>query len=102
MFRNCRLKIGHTSEKKRHALPEKIQEAVELYFVGEDTDIPKPTPLETLAQRPDYEGGVWMTVDIDLSRIRPKAMRLNITLTQPCVETLSWRLKAVCYASHAV
>lgn len=60
-------------------LPEKIQEAVELYFEGEDVEIPKPTPLETLAQQPAYEDGVWMMVDIDLSRIRPKAMRLNIT-----------------------
>ncbi|NEX20226.1 hypothetical protein G3480_07850, partial [Thiorhodococcus mannitoliphagus] len=50
------------------ALPGAIQEAVELYFEGEDMEIPAPTPLETLAVAPEYTGGVWLLVDIVTSR----------------------------------
>lgn len=56
-------------------LPARIQEAVEIYFDGEDVDIPRPTPLEDLAHDPRYQdGGIWMLVDIDLSRARPREM----------------------------
>lgn len=55
-------------------LPRMIQEAVEVYFEGEDLEIPEPTPLEELAKRPEYEGGAWMMVDIDRSRVRPRAV----------------------------
>lgn len=75
-------------------LPAKIQESVELYFEGEDMDIPEPTPLEILARRPDYQDGVWMMVDIDLSQIRPKAVRVNITLTQPLARRIDAYAKA--------
>lgn len=75
-------------------LPAKIQEAVELYFEGEDLEIPRPTPLEELARRPEYEGGVWVMTDIDLSRVRPKAVRLNVTLAQPLVRRIDAYAKA--------
>lgn len=75
-------------------LPAKIQEAVELYFEGEDIDIPEPTPLETLVQQPRYEGGVWLMIDIDLSKIRQKAVRLNITLAQPLARRIDAYAKA--------
>ena len=62
-------------------LPTQIQEAVELDFEGETIDIPKPTLLETLTQDPRYQdGGVWMLVDIDVSRIRPNLVKVNISL----------------------
>lgn len=69
-------------------LPEKVQEAVELYFEGEDLEIPPPTALEVVARDPQYQDGVWVMVDIDLSRIRPKAVRLNISLPQPLVRRI--------------
>lgn len=78
------------------ALPGAIQEAVELYFEGETQEIPAPTPLERLAHDPEYEGGVWLLVDIDLARVRPKAMRLNISLP----ETLVRRIDAHARARH--
>lgn len=68
--------------------PAAIQEAVELYFEGEDMEIPPPTPLEALANRPEYEGGIWMLVDLDLARIRPKAVRINISLPEPLVKRI--------------
>lgn len=62
-------------------LPTQVQEAVELYFEGETIDIPKPTPLETLTQDPRYQDdGIWMLVDIDVSRIRPKSVKVKVSL----------------------
>ncbi|MGB7986618.1 MAG: type II toxin-antitoxin system HicB family antitoxin [Terracidiphilus sp.] len=56
------------------------QEAVECHLSGESLPIPAPTPLEKLASKSDYEGGVWMLVDIDVSRIDPAPKRVNISL----------------------
>ena len=69
-------------------LPEAIQEAAEVYFEGEDMSVPPPTPLERLAENPDYQGGVWMLVDIDLGRVRPKAVRVNVSLPESLVRRI--------------
>jgi len=63
-------------------LPRMIQEAAEVYFEGEDIPVPAPTPLGKLATNPDYQGGVWLLVDIDLSRLKVKAKRVNITMSE--------------------
>jgi predicted RNase H-like HicB family nuclease len=75
-------------------LPAQIQTAVELYFEGEDLDVPTPTPLEALAGLPDYRDGVWLLVDIDLTRIRPRAVRLNIPLSEGLVRRIDAHAKA--------
>ena len=61
-------------------LPRLIQEAVEVYFEGEAGDIPPPTPLEVLARDLAYAGGTWLLVDIDLERVNPRRVRLNVSL----------------------
>lgn len=63
-------------------LPRLIQEAVEVHFEGEETEVPAPTPLDRLAADPGYTGGVWMLANIDLARVRnkPRSVRLNISL----------------------
>ena len=61
-------------------LPRMIQEAVEVYFDGETGDIPPPTPLEKLASDPAYTGGTWLLADLDLERINPRRIRLNVSL----------------------
>jgi len=61
-------------------LPRMIQEAVEVYFDGETGDIPPPTPLEKLASDPAYTGGTWLLADLDLERIHPRRIRLNVSL----------------------
>jgi predicted RNase H-like HicB family nuclease len=66
-------------------LPRLIQEAVEVYFEGEAGVIPPPTPLEVLARDPVYAGGTWLLVDIDLERINPRRVRLNVSLPAPLV-----------------
>ena len=66
-------------------LPRLIQEAVEVYFEGEAGDIPPPTPLEVLARDPAYADGIWLLVDIDLERVNPRRVRLNVALPAPLV-----------------
>ena len=65
-------------------LPRMVQEAVEVWCEGEDIDLPPPTALETLAARPEFIGGVWMLLDIDVSRLdlrsSQRPVRLNISL----------------------
>ena len=56
------------------------QEAVECHMAGEKQPIPAPTALEKLADDPRYEGGVWMLIDLDLTRIDPTPKRVNISL----------------------
>ncbi|MFI3156148.1 MAG: type II toxin-antitoxin system HicB family antitoxin [Methylococcaceae bacterium] len=69
-------------------LPNAIQEAIELYCEGEDMDIPAPTPVEKLIANPDYEGGVWMLIDVDVSRLSTKPMRINISLPENLVQSI--------------
>jgi predicted RNase H-like HicB family nuclease len=69
-------------------LPAKIQQAIELYCEGEDMDIPHPTPLEKLATDSAYEGGVWMLIDIDVSKLSGKSKRVNITLPERVLAVL--------------
>jgi len=62
------------------ALSRLAQEAVEVHFEGEDVEIPTPTPIEKLAADPNYEGGFWILLDLDLSKVKTKSVRLNISL----------------------
>jgi len=62
-------------------IPRMAQEAVECHMAGEGLPIPAPTQLDVLAKDPAYQdGGVWMLVDIDVSRIDPAPQRVNISL----------------------
>lgn len=56
------------------------QEAVECHMAGESSPLPAPTPLEKLARDPRYEGGVWMLVDLDTTKLDPAPKRVNISL----------------------
>ncbi len=65
-------------------LPRMVQEAVEVWCMGEDMDLPAPTALEVLAARAEFTGGVWMLIDVDVSRLEvrsnQKPMRINISI----------------------
>ena len=75
-------------------LPMKIQEAVEVWWEGEDIAPPAPTPLEFLAGRPEYTDGVWMLVDIDLTRWSARPIRVNITLPEALVRRIDDHIRA--------
>ena len=64
---------------------EMAQEAAELHLEGlleEGAGIPQPAPIEHHMQNPDYQGGVWAMIDVDLSKLSGKARRVNITLPE--------------------
>lgn len=58
-----------------------IQEAVECHLEGE-TKTPKPSNIDKYIHNPNYKGGVWVLVDIDLSFMSGKAVRINITVPE--------------------
>ncbi len=75
-------------------LPRAAQEAAEAHFGGDDDPIPAATAPEVWANDPDYSGGYWMLVDIDLARVRAKAVRLNISLNEALVQRIDAAAKA--------
>ena len=50
--------------------------------------MPQPTALEVLAADPQFAGGAWMLVDVDLSRIDTRPVRLNISLPANLVDEI--------------
>lgn len=77
-------------------LPRAAQEAVEAHFYGETERIPAPTAPEMWAGEEEYQDGYWMMVEIDLSKVNAKAVRLNISLP----ENLVHRIDEVAKARH--
>ncbi len=79
-------------------LPRMVQEAVELWCMGEDMTLPEPTALENLVTNPDYAGGVWMLMDIDLSKLEVKSsqrpMRINISIPAGLVHDIDRAARA--------
>ena len=59
-----------------------IQEAVELYCEDEDMVVPSPSSLEKLMASLNYQGGIWMMVDIDTGKLKTKSIRLNVSLPE--------------------
>ena len=62
------------------AFPGAVQEAAEVYFEGEDMEIPAPSPLDKLQRRDEYQAGQWVFVDIDLSRLNTTKERVNLSI----------------------
>jgi predicted RNase H-like HicB family nuclease len=56
------------------------QAAVECHMAGENRPVPNPTVLEVLANNPRYQGGTWMLIDSDVSKIDPAPQRVNVSL----------------------
>lgn len=63
-------------------IPRMAQEAVEVHFQGESFPIPSPSAPERWAGDERFQGGYWMLVNIDMAKIRSKAVRLNVTLPE--------------------
>lgn len=69
-------------------IPKSIQEALELHFEGENLEIPTPSTIDRLEASGEYTGGVWMLVDVDVSRLSSKPQRLNVSLPSHVVKRM--------------
>lgn len=61
-------------------VPRMVQEAAEVYFEGEEMEIPAPSGLEDLQNNKDFSGGTWMVVDIDISKLDTRKERINLSV----------------------
>ena len=77
-------------------IPSCVQEAVELHFEGENFAIPEPSDINVLEATGDYTGGVWMLIDIDVTKLESKPMRLNVSLPSHIVQ----RMDSFASANH--
>lgn len=77
-----------------HALPLAAQEAVEAHFGADSDPVPAPSSPDRWTHNDDYSDGFWMLVDIDLRRIRPRAVRLNISLPEDLLARIDEAAKA--------
>ncbi|MSQ49459.1 MAG: type II toxin-antitoxin system HicB family antitoxin [Betaproteobacteria bacterium] len=62
---------------------ESVQEAIDLHAEGlaeENHDLPVARAIAEHQTNPDYVGGIWAVVEVDLSRYQGKAEKINITL----------------------
>ena len=58
-------------------------------FLSDRPDaVPLPTPLEKLVNQPEYTGGVWLLVELDLNRIDTRPVRLNVSLPSNLVQQI--------------
>lgn len=61
------------------------REAIECHlegFLSEGEALPQPGSVEEYRANPDYAGGTWALVDIDLSRLDSKTRRINISIPE--------------------
>ncbi|MCB0216072.1 MAG: type II toxin-antitoxin system HicB family antitoxin [Caldilineae bacterium] len=68
-----------------------VVEAIELHLEGmlEDGEsIPMPRTVEAHIGNPDFTGGTWALVSIDLSKLSGKVRRVNITLPERLLNVL--------------
>jgi predicted RNase H-like HicB family nuclease len=64
---------------------QEATEAIECHLEGLLMDgeaIPTPHSIEYYQNNPDYVGGVWAVVTIDLAKLSGKTARVNITLPE--------------------
>lgn len=63
-------------------LPGAAQQAVEAHFGADRDPIPAPTTPERWLGHEDFKEGYWLLVDVDLGKVRDKAVRVNISLPE--------------------
>lgn len=62
---------------------ESVVEAIDLHLEGiveDGGEIPLPRAIAEHRANPDYAGGVWAAVEIDVTRFDGRAEKINITL----------------------
>jgi len=79
-------------------LTRMVQEAVEVWCDGEDMDLPAASSLAKLMTKPEFEGGAWVLIDVDTSRLdvrsNKKPMRINISMPAGLVHDIDLAARA--------
>ena len=60
-------------------------EGIECHIEGllmDGEDIPLPQPMEIHYQNPDFEGGIWGVVPVELSKLSGQSKRINISVPE--------------------
>jgi len=64
---------------------QQVVEAIECHLEGlliDGEPVPSPKSVEYHQSNPDYSGGVWAFVAIDITKLSGKTRRVNITLPE--------------------
>ncbi len=64
---------------------EAAREAIECHLEGllkDEEPIPTRSGADHHIKNPEFEGGIWAIVDVDLSRLEGKSRRVNITVPE--------------------
>ena len=61
-------------------LPRMVQEAIEVHCEGEDMDIPAPSSLDDLRGNPDFDGGEWVFIDVNVDALDTRKERINLSV----------------------
>ena len=72
------------------------QEAVEVHFDGEDIPLSPPSSPEQWLGDERFEGGFWLLIDIDTTKVNTKSIRINISMPEALVK----RIDAVAKKQH--
>jgi len=71
-----------TAADTLQGLQDAAQDAVQAHYGFDDAALPQASAVEQWVNHPDYQGGFWMVLPIDMSRVRQRTVRLNISLPQ--------------------
>lgn len=70
---------------------ESIQEAIDLHLEGmaeDGEDLPVASSVAAHKDNPDYAGGVWALVDVDMNRYDGKSEKINITMPKNLIRRI--------------
>ena len=76
---------------------ECIQEAIDLHLEGmaeDGEDLPIANTIVSHKDNPDYAGGVWALVDIDMNRYEGKSEKINITMPKNLIRRIDDYVRA--------
>ncbi|MBU2809480.1 type II toxin-antitoxin system HicB family antitoxin [Acidithiobacillus ferrooxidans F221] len=70
---------------------DSVREAIDLHLEGmaeEGEPLLEPRSLAEYQADPDYAGGVWAVVEVDVSRVEGKTEKVNITLPRNLIRRI--------------
>ena len=76
---------------------DNAKEAIELWLetvIDDGGAVPEPTSITEHQANPEFSGGVWAVVSVDLAELSDKAERVNITLPSRVLRRIDAYAKA--------